>query len=316
MNNLVLYIIILSAFILKINAQQNLVPNPSFEDTVNCPISFGISEVNLWFSPNLGTPDSFHSCSEDFGVPENVWGNQESYSGLAYAGIGTFLDSDVNVREYIGVELISPLIGNKKYYFSFYISLGDIFQFATKGLELATSESQINQSNTTVLSAVNVVFYQDKFITDTKKWVNISGSFVANGNESYIYIGNFSTETDTLEVNPSATYPDSYYFIDNVCISDQPCVEPNIEIPNVFTPNKDGSNDFFVTKDQGLINKKMVILNRWGNVVFESNEFDQWDGKNQKGKDCTEGVYFVKVSYESPLNNTIETKTGFVHLIR
>ncbi|PHR49617.1 MAG: hypothetical protein COA32_00370 [Fluviicola sp.] len=316
MNNLVLYIVILSGFILKINAQQNLIPNHSFEDTVSCPTTVGLSSVDLWFVPNTSSPDYMNSCSEDFGVPENVWGYQEAYDGLAYAGVVTYIKSLDNYREYLGIELVSPLIANKKYYFSFYVSLGDIYQYATKELGLATSETQINQNNNAVLTGVNVIFQHDKFITDTQNWVNISGSFIANGNESYLYIGKFSTETDTLEVNPSAIFPDTYYLIDNVCLSEQPCVEPSIEIPNVFTPNNDGANDFFKTKDQGLINKQMVILNRWGNVVFESDEFEQWDGKDQKGNDCTEGVYFVKVSYENSLNNTIETKTGFVHLIR
>jgi gliding motility-associated-like protein len=258
-----------------------------------------------------------HSCSEDFGVPENVFGYQFANDGVAYTGVITFWETNTNYREYLGVELLSPLIANKEYYFSFFLSLGEDYQqYATKGLGLATSEFQVNQNNASALSGVNIVFQQEQFITDTHNWINVSGSFIAIGNESYLYIGNFSSEIDTLKVDASAMANYAYYFVDNVCLSEQPCVEPSIEIPNIFTPNEDEVNDYFITHDEGLIDKEMVILNRWGNVVFESNELDQWDGKDQKGRECSEGVYFVKVSYENSLKNTIETKTGFVHLIR
>lgn len=71
---------------------------------------------------------------------------------------------------------------------------------------------------------------------------------------------------------------------------------PVVVLPNVFSPNLDNTNDVwqFIT----MTNTKeleLVILNRWGNVVFESNDLNAaWDGKLPNGADATEGVYFYK----------------------
>lgn len=83
------------------------------------------------------------------------------------------------------------------------------------------------------------------------------------------------------------------------CVDYDVC--PVIEFPNVFTPNADQINDLFVPMGYPKINPKanvervdMVIVNRWGNVVFQTdNPVIEWDGKNQRtGLDCSEGTYF------------------------
>lgn len=63
----------------------------------------------------------------------------------------------------------------------------------------------------------------------------------------------------------------------------------DIVIPNVFTPNGDGINDFFQVKGIELVpDCQMVIFNRWGKKVFESNNYkNDWDGE-----DYADGVYY------------------------
>ncbi len=68
-----------------------------------------------------------------------------------------------------------------------------------------------------------------------------------------------------------------------------------INIPNVFTPNADGLNDYFFPRElltSGLVTFKMNIYNRWGESIFESTTLDGrgWDGKFNS-KDQPEGVY-------------------------
>jgi gliding motility-associated-like protein len=66
----------------------------------------------------------------------------------------------------------------------------------------------------------------------------------------------------------------------------------DIIIPNVITPNGDGTNDFFVIKTKGLKEFQLTILNRWGNKIFtSSNANEYWDGK-ENGKPVSDGVYF------------------------
>ena len=53
-----IYLLLICLITLKLNAQVNLVSNPSFESTVNCPNSDGqINFASSWSSPSLATPD-------------------------------------------------------------------------------------------------------------------------------------------------------------------------------------------------------------------------------------------------------------------
>ena len=68
-------------------------------------------------------------------------------------------------------------------------------------------------------------------------------------------------------------------------------------LPNVITPNGDGINDVFEPKVTGLdliTGAKTVIFNRWGNVLWDSDDpLIQWDGKSKLTKlDCPPGTYF------------------------
>src|SRR5690554_7095734 len=73
-------------------------------------------------------------------------------------------------------------------------------------------------------------------------------------------------------------------------------------MPNVFTPNGDGNNDFFTFVHHKNIEEiDLVIVNRWGNVVYESNDVNfSWNGKvMNNGEECSEGVYFYLVKLKN-----------------
>lgn len=62
-------------------------------------------------------------------------------------------------------------------------------------------------------------------------------------------------------------------------------------IPNVFSPNDDGVNDYFSIFGSDLLGLKLSIFDRWGNLLFESTDTDaRWDGY-YRGKAMTPGVY-------------------------
>jgi len=78
------------------------------------------------------------------------------------------------------------------------------------------------------------------------------------------------------------------------------CEPPlNIWIPNAFTPNGDGKNDAFNIESINKIKDfHLYIYNRWGQVIFETNDINKgWDG-TFKGKDIQEGVYIWKLEYQ------------------
>lgn len=92
-----------------------------------------------------------------------------------------------------------------------------------------------------------------------------------------------------------------------------------IYIPNAFTPNGDGLNDAFGGIGEGITEYNMQIFNRWGNLIFESNDMkNQWDG-NYNNEIAPMGVYVYKISAKGPSANgrykNLISKTGDVTLV-
>ena len=65
------------------------------------------------------------------------------------------------------------------------------------------------------------------------------------------------------------------------------------EIPNVFSPNNDGMNDFFrIPGIEGFPNSRLEIYNRWGSVIFQDEDYKGgWDGR-LNGTPVSDGSYF------------------------
>jgi gliding motility-associated-like protein len=72
-----------------------------------------------------------------------------------------------------------------------------------------------------------------------------------------------------------------------------------IYIPNVFTPNYDGTNDFFELFAKGRIDEFSIkIFDRWGGQIFYTDNIENsWDGKNKTGKEVQVGVYTYLIEY-------------------
>jgi gliding motility-associated-like protein len=69
-----------------------------------------------------------------------------------------------------------------------------------------------------------------------------------------------------------------------------------VYIPEAFTPNNDGINDVFTLSATGQDDFEMQIFNRWGEMVFQSQDPTQgWDGRLSDGSPAPSGVYVVRV---------------------
>jgi gliding motility-associated-like protein len=102
-----------------------------------------------------------------------------------------------------------------------------------------------------------------------------------------------------------------------ICVSN--C--PSYLLPNVFTPNNDGTHDTFTPRiNRHVYQVDMKIYNQWGQKVFETSDPDiNWDGRNLYGNNLAEGVYHYTCTLflDSSEENTVQDKlTGFIHLIR
>lgn len=89
-------------------------------------------------------------------------------------------------------------------------------------------------------------------------------------------------------------------------------------IPEVFTPNGDGKNDLFVIKGLNGRKAKLTVFNRWGNKVYENNEYDNtWNGfPNAAGliignSKLPQATYYYIIEFQ---DKDKEVKTGYVVL--
>ncbi|MCE3229548.1 MAG: hypothetical protein K0S32_4099 [Bacteroidetes bacterium] len=135
---------------------------------------------------------------------------------------------------------------------------------------------------------------------------NSSTGITTNSITSLWSFGNGTSQTTTTSIQTSATYTAPGTYTVTLLATKGSCIDTafkiikidapsKIEVPNVFTPNGDGSNDEFFLRIQNVIEINMLIFDRWGNKVYDvtSNTGNiAWDGKNLDGKECAAGTYF------------------------
>ena len=86
--------------------------------------------------------------------------------------------------------------------------------------------------------------------------------------------------------------------------------------PNAFSPDSDGINDFFKISGQGILDFQIEIYNRWGQMVYKSDDLSKgWNG-TFKGKNLPTGSYVYKIKTIQNGNGEELVKTGTVALIR
>ena len=135
----------------------------------------------------------------------------------------------------------------------------------------------------------------------------------------------FGEGSPSNEQNPYHIYnnPGTY----NVCLivssqhdcTNDTCKEviviEGIQIPNVFTPNGDGKNDFFDIRASGMTQFHLQIYNRWGALLFESESPSvKWDGRTLSGEQADDGTYFYILNAKSESKDY--SNHGYITLLR
>jgi len=143
--------------------------------------------------------------------------------------------------------------------------------------------------------------------------------------EPYV-LGNYSC----LQ-NPSHSYSDTgNYVVMLIITSPDGCYDTATEniniaplicfyIPNAFTPNKDGKNDMFLGKGEGVASETFImrIFNRWGQEVFFTPDINQgWDGRLSGSDDiCPEGVYTYMITF-TDIRGVYHKYAGTINMYR
>ena len=153
------------------------------------------------------------------------------------------------------------------------------------------------------------------------------------------YLWDFGDGTTSSEFQPIHAYGDTgVYDVQLVAISDMGCRDTArmdrtvrvtyrnaVRIPNVFTPSLsgpgggsiyvDGRNDVFFPIMEGVLQYRMRIFNRWGELIFESNDRNiGWDGY-YRGRLCPQDVYLYTMDFKYS-DGREESRFGDVTLLR
>ena len=131
-----------------------------------------------------------------------------------------------------------------------------------------------------------------------------------------------NSDVMTITIRDVGTYMITATFSNGLCYTKDllvltiiECKESFLWIPNSFTPNDDRTNDTFGAYGINIKDFELTIWNRWGELLFISNDLNnRWDGR-YKGKVCQDDVYTYKLSYKD-VNNKQYTKFGRVTLFK
>lgn len=152
-------------------------------------------------------------------------------------------------------------------------------------------------ASVTIVDSPPIVIMADDFISDCSG-VPVTLTASASGGS-----GDLQITWSTGSEQSSITVPDqpaTYQIIATDACGNQTSTEVNVIapcafiVPNVFSPNNDGSNDTFEIPGIEFFANQVRIYNRWGQVVFEATNYDNdWDGRP-----VSDGTYFYEVSVQ------------------
>lgn len=276
-------------------AQVNLVPNGDFEDTANCTNLWSYMASSPWFSPNLATPDYFGVLTQcGYSSQNNPLGFQLPHSGDAYIGLYYYLGS---TRDYLEIDLGSNLPGNHLYEISYYLSYGHDFKYATNSFEACFSDTIVSNQNINDLriecNAIELNPSQQP-ITDTVNWIKLTGTYLSNGNERYLTIGNFSHDSLNMNilVNNSAGNGGAYYYVDDVSVIDLGPVGLNENSNAQYSIYPNPTSTIFNIKANKII-RQISLYDMKGSLMMNGNY-----GHREVEIDISKlhgGIYFVAI---------------------
>jgi len=177
-------------------------------------------------------------------------------------------------------------------------------------------------------SSVFVDLYPAPFVQTSPDVFAFYGDVIpldAEGNSDGTYVWTPAEFLSCVSCQSPTTSPDqniSYlvtFMDENGCIAwDSVTIhyDPILYIPNTFTPDGDEHNNVFQVIGSNIESFELLIYNRWGELIFQMNSFDDyWDG-TYEGVMCQDGTYTWKIQYYGYETDEMFEQTGHINLIR
>jgi len=146
--------------------------------------------------------------------------------------------------------------------------------------------------------------------TSALLYSNTLFTFTDNSSNGNTWVWDFGDGFTSSLQNPTHTYTDTGDYCITQTVINMPsgckadytyCVRVEADwtfyVPNAFTPDNDGTNDYFSGKGTGIKKYKMIVFDRWGDEIFVTDNIDiGWDGRANKGDDIAQqDVYVYKI---------------------
>jgi len=130
------------------------------------------------------------------------------------------------------------------------------------------------------------------------------------------YLWDNGSTSSSISIDAKGTYAVSLTNGKSCTIEDQIVVntlcKTSLFCPTAFTPNNDGTNDIFYVIGANVDKFQLLIFNRWGDIIFESNDMSYgWDGTVNDNK-VQQDVYVVKIIYSVNGVNGYQTKEQII----
>lgn len=218
---------------------ENMVENGSFEAiSGKGPKKLGgIESAAGWISATGAKADLFLKDKKypEIDPEKNIYGGEQAQDGANFAGIWVYTQGNKLPRTYITSKMNTPMKKGETYCVKFYVSLGDNSKFATNNIAAHFSKKDISISDKkSIIDKPHVRDLRNRVFSGMYSWERVCGTYVAEGGEKFITIGNFNmtedTKVDKVKKNPSNKAPQvggAYYFIDNISVqlldSDERC---------------------------------------------------------------------------------------------
>ncbi|MDF2437518.1 MAG: hypothetical protein K0Q95_1894 [Bacteroidota bacterium] len=155
-------------------------------------------------------------------------------------------------------------------------------------------QNVLNWTNPNTYCSDDALFYNIYFARTILEPLQLIHTINDLNTTSYTHVDNYEgvpSIAGCYAVTAVDSFSNESIIIKKLCVDN--C--PFYELPNVFTPNGDNTNDFFTALPYRFVKDVDIkIYDRWGLLMFETTDPDvEWDGKNASTKKvCPDGTYF------------------------
>lgn len=317
------------------------------KDTVLCnklPLKLNASALNFdsitWIENNFGTFNNLKTFNPTFTVDSLVTGNQIiTFSAKNRCGVATddlvvnftpIPDPNFELSDTIVCTNGTPIriipTDTTGIFFG-----QNIFEkvFTPRDSGFFTIQYQVTKNFCTNYAKKTIEVVAQpiaQFYTiPTKPNIDKEVSFFSNSQFENAYLWNFENNVWSTLKNPSYRYKEEGIYnvqleaINRICSDTVTKLiyvfgSDNIYIPNAFTPNQNGLNEEFKVLYKNSKGAVLTIYNRWGQLIFTSNDVNKgWDGTFD-GNPCQQDVYYYVVDYKTTDNDAKQLKGNFTLL--